>query len=240
MIIRCVWEHNGDDSLLYADQFAGAFTRGSSLQEAMLKIPEEIRRYQLWKGEAPFDGYEIEIVQEKKSDLQIKDADSDVLFQTEEASLTEEEYRSLKSVAMKSAEDFHALYLSFPDKNKSSRPRRKKFYGDVHRTAEEMYQHTKNVNSYYFSEIGIDADNEGSIVSCRSRGFDALEAVPGFLSMEAVTGSYDERWSVRKVLRRFIWHDRIHAKAMYRMGISVFGADTIPDVFGFQSAVSDL
>ena len=90
-----------------------------------------------------------------------------------------------------------------------------------------MYQHTKNVNSYYFSEIGVDADNEGTIVSCRARGFYSLEAIPNFLSLEAVTGSYDELWSVRKVLRRFIWHDRIHAKAMLRMGMLTFGADAI-------------
>lgn len=233
MKIRCVWEHNGNDSILYADNFIGAFTRGKSQEEAMLKMPEEIRRFQLWKGETPFDFYDMEVVQEKQSSLQVKDADSDVLFKTEEVPLSAEEYQYLKSVAMKSAEDFHALYLSFPDKNKSANPVRKTFYGDVPRTAEEMYQHTKNVNSYYFSEIGVDADNEGSIMSCRARGFDALETIPNFLSLEVVTGSYDELWSVRKVLRRFIWHDRIHAKAMYRMGVLTFGADTIPDVFGF-------
>ena len=234
MKIRCVWEHNGNDSILYADNFTGAFTRGKSLEEAMLKMPDEIRRFQLWKGEPSAGFYDIEVIQEKASDLQIKDADSDVLFKTEEAALSAEEYQSLKSLAMKSAEDFHALYSYFPIKNKSAKPARKTFYGDVPRTAEQMYQHTKNVNSYYFSEIGVDADNEGSIVSCRARGFDALENNPNFLSSEAVVGSYGELWSLRKVLRRFIWHDRIHAKAMYRMGLLTFGADTIPDVFGFD------
>ncbi len=234
MIIRCVWEHNGKDSILYADNFIGAFTRGASQEEAVLKMPEEIRRYQLWKGETPVDNCQIVIVQEKESDLQVKDADSDVLFRTEETPLSAEEYRYLKSAAMKSAEDFYKLYASFPDKNKSANPIRKTFYGAVPRTAEEMYQHTKNVNSYYFSEIGVDADNEGTIASCRARGFDALESIPDFLSLEVATGSYDELWSVRKVLRRFIWHDRIHAKAMFRMGIFTFGADVIPDVFGFN------
>lgn len=233
MKIRCVWEHNGGDSILYAENYVGAFTRGASREEALLKMSEEIRRFQLWKGEAPALKCEIEIVQEKKSDLQVKDADSDVLFKTEELPLSAEEYSYLKSVAMRSAESFHELYLSFPDKNASKNPVRKTFYGNVPRTAEEMYQHTKNVNAYYFSEIGVDADNEGSIASCRARGFDALEAIPDFLAMEAVVGSYDELWSVRKVLRRFIWHDRIHAKAMYRMGVLTFGADIIPDVFGF-------
>ena len=233
MKIGCVWEHNGGDSILYADNFVGAFARGSSLEEAKRKMPEEIRRFQLWRGEAPGEDFEIEIVQEKESHLQVKDADSDVIFETEKLPLSPEEYQCLKAVVMKSAEDFYRLYTSFPDKNKSVNPIRKTFYGVVPRTAEEMYQHTKNVNAYYFSEIGVDADHEGTIVSCRAKGFDILETIPNFLSLEAVTGSYDELWSVRKVLRRFIWHDRIHAKAMYRMGILTFGADIIPDVFGF-------
>ncbi|MBQ6430355.1 MAG: hypothetical protein IJJ99_00545 [Oscillospiraceae bacterium] len=240
MKINCVWEHNGNDSILYANNFVGAFTRGASKEEAMLKMPEEIRRYQLWLGETPPDDYDIEIVQEKESDLQIRDADSDVLFTAEERPFTAEEYQYLKSLAMKSAEDFYALYLSFPDKNKSVLPDRKTFYGPVPRTAEEMYQHTKNVNEYYFSEVGVDAENEGTIVSCRAKGFEALESIDGYLSLEPVTGSYGEQWSVRKVLRRFIWHDRIHAKAMYRMGILTFGAETIPDLFGFGRQIAML
>ncbi|MBR5754834.1 MAG: hypothetical protein IKX97_03305, partial [Erysipelotrichaceae bacterium] len=197
-------------------------------------MPEEIRRFQLWRGESPGEDLQIAIVQEKESDLEVKDADSDVIFETEKLPLSAEEYHYLKTIAMKSAEDFYRLYALFPDKNKSVNPIRKTFYGAVPRTAEEMYQHTKNVNAYYFSEIGVDADNEGTIVSCRARGFDMLETMPDYLSLEAVTGSHDELWSVRKVLRRFIWHDRIHAKAMYRMGISTFGADAVPDVFGFN------
>ncbi|MBR6918001.1 MAG: hypothetical protein IKN38_07440 [Clostridia bacterium] len=233
MKVYCVWEHNGNDSILYAEDFVGAFTRGASKEEAILKMPEEIRRYQLWRGGTPLNDFDVEIVQEKESSLQIKDADSDVLFTTEKDPLSEEEYKYLKSLALRSAEDFHKLYSSFPDKNKSALPYRKTFYGSVPRTAEEMYQHTKNVNEYYFSEIGVTSDNEGTVVSCRARGFEALESIDGYLSLEAVAGSYGELWSVRKVLRRFIWHDRIHAKAMYRMGVLTFGADVIPDLFGF-------
>jgi hypothetical protein len=131
MKIDCVLEHNGNDSILYADKNVGAFTRGASKEEAIAKMPEEIRRYRLWQGEVPFDEYDIEIVQEKES------------------------------------------------------------------------------------------------------GFEKLESMANYLSNDIVTGSYDELWSVRKVLRRFIWHDRIHAKAMYRMGIATFGEGVIPDVFGF-------
>ena len=97
-----------------------------------------------------------------------------------------------------------------------------------------MYQHTKNVNAYYFGEIGTDTDNSGSILDCRQRGFEALEKQPNFLDLGVLDGSYGELWSLKKVLRRFIWHDRIHAKAMYRMGTRTFGKSKIPDIFCFD------
>lgn len=46
--------------------------------------------------------------------------------------------------------------------------------------------------------------------------------------------AYDELWSLRKVLRRFIWHDRIHAKAMYRMAVVAFGKESVPNIFLFE------
>ena len=137
MTIECVWEHNGGDTLLHAGNVIGVFTRGSSKEEALGKMPRE------------------------------------------------------------------------------------------------MYLHTKNVNAYYFTEICVDADNEGAIEDCRARGFSLLETQPDFLAKPAAVGSYGEEWSLRKLFRRFIWHDRIHAKAMHRMGKAIFGEDAIPDVFYF-------
>ena len=96
-----------------------------------------------------------------------------------------------------------------------------------------MYTHTQNVNAYYFGEIGVDADNEGNILDCRRRGFTALEQKPDFLANPVIEGSFGEFWTVRKALRRFLWHDRIHARAMYRMSVRIFGRDAVPNVFSF-------
>ncbi|MCM1386169.1 MAG: hypothetical protein NC231_02490 [Bacillus sp. (in: Bacteria)] len=233
MKIRCVYEHNGDDTILYADNFIGAYTRGASLKAAMEKMNREIASYLDWSRLSQYEELPIEIVQEKQSDLQICDADSDVIFDTEKGALIKEEYEKLKELALQSAQDFLALYEDIPDKNKSSLPYRTTFYGDVPRTAEEMYQHTKNVNDYYFGEIGIETDNEGTIAECRKRGFELLEQTPDYLENKVYTGSYDEDWSLRKVLRRFIWHDRIHAKAMYRMAVKTFGENAVPNRFHF-------
>lgn len=234
MKLRCAWEHNGADSLLYSIDYIGAYTRGENLEAAKLKMTEEILSYLRWlEDENTYSEVELEIVEEKNSTLNIKDADSDIIFEKERKTLSIEEYLILKETALKSALDFQVLYDSVPDKNKSLKSFRKTFYGDVPLSAKEMYVHTKNVNEYYFSEISVHADNDGNIYECRKRGFEKLETNPEFLKNSIFLGSWGEEWSLRKLLRRFVWHDRIHAKAMYRNGIKIFGPQNLSNPFCF-------
>lgn len=233
MKITCVWEHNGSDTLLYAVDLPGAYTRGEDLQTAVGKMEHEVRSYLRWAGETASNSLAVEIVQDVSCNLEVCDADSDVIFLSEQLPLCAEEYERLKWLALKSAQDFLLLYESVPDKQRSNAHFRRTFYGQAPRTAEEMYLHTKNVNTYYFGEINVDADIDGTIVDCRRRGFEALERKSDFLQNPVIEGSYGERWSTRKVLRRFIWHDRIHAKAMYRMAETVFGKEKIKNPFFF-------
>ena len=233
MNIRCIWEHNGDDTLLYAENAPGAYARGASMEEALFKLDGELRSWTRWQGKLPQEAYDFTIVQEQSCELHIRDADSDVLFEREKACLPLREYEELKNLALKSAADFQKLYDSIPDKDATCLRSRETFYGPVPRTAREMYEHTKNVNDYYFGEIDVDADHDGTILECRQRGFEALEQHPNFLENRVIEGSYGELWTLRKVLRRFLWHDRIHAKAMYRMAVKTFGAETVENVFCF-------
>ena len=45
MMIHCIWEHNGDDSLLYAVEPIGAYARGENLDTALKKMPGEVASY---------------------------------------------------------------------------------------------------------------------------------------------------------------------------------------------------
>ena len=234
MSIHCVWEHNGPDTLLYAVDYPGAFARGENLETAIAKMPQEIHAYCRWAGlDAPAD-LSCCIVQEKESSLLIRDADSDVLFDAERPPLSAAEYEKLKALALASARDFQALYDAVPDHHQSCLAARKTFYSQIPRTAQEMYQHTKSVNVYYFAEIGVDADSEGRIAESRVRGFALLEQQPDFLQNKLFEGSYDELWTLRKMLRRFLWHDRIHAKAMWRMAQKTFPGHQIANPFFFE------
>ena len=138
MTIRCIWEHNGPDSLLHLAGYPGAYTRGASLEEALAKVPAELAAWHRWLGlDAPAD-CAAEIVQEHAADLQVRDADSDVLFDSEAGPLTPEDYRQLKALALRSAQDFLRLYRAVPDPDASCLPARATFYGQRPRTAREM------------------------------------------------------------------------------------------------------
>ena len=129
MKIECIWEHNGDDTLLYAKDYVGAYTRGENLDVAFQKMESEISTYSAWLGNEMEEKIDVVIVQEKDSDLEIRDADSDVIFVAEEKPLTMSEYIVLRDLALKSAADFLKLYESIPDKTISTLPERKTFYG---------------------------------------------------------------------------------------------------------------
>ena len=217
MKIHCIWEHKGEDTILWPEGCPGAFARGASLAEALAKLPEDLKAWADWTGQSAPEFAEPVIVGEIESGLDVRDADSDALLDAEREPLGREEYERLRDMALRSAEQFLRLYESVPDPDRSANPVRQTFYGAVPRTAREMYEHTKNVNAYYFGEIGVEADNDGDIVSCRRRGFEALEKQPDFLKNPVFAGSWEEDWTLRKLLRRFIWHDRLHARAMVRM-----------------------
>lgn len=233
MLFHCVREHNGPDTLLWCADLPGVCTRGADLASALGKMESEICAFLRWAGEPVPELVEVAVDQQRACELCVSDADSDLLLDAERAPLTAVEYEYLKALVLRSARDFYAQFCAIPDKNATTLPPRKTFYGDLPRTAQEMYEHTRSVNAYYFGEIGVDADNEGTIFECRERGFAVLEQQPGFLARAAEEGSYGEWWSLRKVLRRFLWHDRIHARAMYRMACRTFGEGAVANVFNF-------
>lgn len=233
--IRAVVEYNEKGYLLHAESFPGAYARGKTLEEAARKIRAEVNSYLQWAGTGiPYAQWAVDIVQEMKSGLDICDADSDVIFDSEKCSLSRQEYAAQKELVIKSAECFYQLYASVPDKNFTSLPPRKTFYGQVPRTAEEMIGHTNQVTSYYAGEIGVAMENHADIRRNRFLALERIEQLPDYLSNRVFDGSYGEQWSLRKVLRRFLWHDRIHAKAMYRMAVSVWGKESIANPFFFS------
>ena len=234
VIVEAVVEYNEGGCLIYAGNFPGAYTRGGMPQEALGKFSPEINAYCLWAYETPAADIEVRIAQQYVTALNVSDADSDVLFNSEREPLTQPEYGALKALALKSALDFQILYNSVPDKSHLLCPPRQTFYGDLPNTAESIYRHANGIASYYAGEIGATHQNVPAIAENRLRALSCIEALPGYLTGGVFKGSYDELWSLRKVLRRFIWHDRLHARAMQRHAAAIWGAETIADPYYFN------
>lgn len=232
MVAEYTWEHCGGDSLVWFHRFPGAYVRGGSLTQALAKADAELRSYVHWRdGVIPAVEFDPIPASEHCPDLQVCDADSDALLPEEALAMTVGEYEALKALVLRSASCFQQLYDAVPDKTHLLTGRRETFYGQRPATAEEMYRHTKNVNAYYFDQLGVEACNEPDILACRQEGFSRLEQQPDFLTAGVLEGDYGELWSLRKLCRRFLWHDRIHAKAMYRHGRRVFGELANPFLF---------
>jgi hypothetical protein len=163
----------------------------------------------------------------------VEDADSDLIFASEQTAMTAEEYALLRELVLRSARDFDTLYRSVPDRELPLGDPRKTFYGEYPHTARSMFEHTNRVTAYYVGELGADTDSLPGCYENRLKGLEAVERLPDFLNLPAAEGSYGELWSLRKVLRRFLWHDRIHARAMYRRAKAIWG-DRIADPFRFD------
>ena len=234
MKIQGICEYNDQGYLIYAANYPGAYVRGRSKEEALAKFPGELRSYLRWCGfpKTPPQTLEFQILQSKSSPLQIQDADSDILFDTEKEALSSEEYERLKYLVLKSARDFRALYTAIPNPEISGRAPRQTFYGAVPRTPREMYEHTNRVTAYYTAPFGIETINMPDIYTNRLQALGELESLPDFLSGKVYLGDDGEEWTLRKALRRFLWHDRIHAKAMWRTAKALWG-DQIPNPFFF-------
>jgi len=229
-------EYNRNGYLLYAVDFPGAYARGRTREAAVSKLLPDVHQYCLWCGKpAPDSGTPVMIVEAKKSPLDIADADSDILFRSECGPLDWASYEALRDLCLRSAADFLVLYRSIPDKEVLLGPPRKTFYGDVPRSAAAIYAHTASVNAYYFGEIAVEAENAPDILASRKAGFAALEKQADFLENPVLEGSGGELWSLKKMCRRFLWHDRIHARAMYRRASACFGKDTVADPFHFAT-----
>ncbi|GGP11832.1 hypothetical protein [Oceanobacillus neutriphilus] len=230
-----VVEYNDKGYLMNSESFPGAYTRGREREEALSKFPAEIKRYYRWAGidYAETDIVETIIVQSKESDLEIHEADSDIIFLSEQEPLLETEYKVIKKRVLQSAHDFQMLYDSIPDKNYTSLPKRKSFYGAVPNSPEEIYEHTNGVTNYYTGEIGVELNNIDDIYQNRIQALKRIEEIGDFLQNKVFQGSYGEQWSLRKVLRRFIWHDYIHAKGMYRMAVKEWAESKIQNPYYF-------
>jgi len=218
----------------YSAELTGVYGRGKTEAEAIRKLIDDTYDYCNWSEEKLPKDMKIAVTNRYKTELDVSDADGDILLESEKGVLTEKEYEKAKQLCIQSAFSVKVLYDSIPDvdiidKNKYNV---KTFYGLKPATPKEMFNHiTSVIIDYYAWIFKIDTEKEG-IISAVCGIFDKLEERGDYLNNEIFVYE-NEQWNTKKLLRRIIWHNRIHAKAMYKLAKSYFG-DKITNSFQFD------
>ena len=236
--IEVIAEYNEHGAMLWADAYPGAFSRGETVSNALERFPKALSEYAAWAHGAPMSNLaesDFVVTHAYQTHLRVEDADSDVLFPSERLPMDMTEYTQKKQLCIRSAQDFEKLFASIPQKDRALRKSRRTFYGKIPCSAREMAEHANRVMEYYANAVGVPFENEGGLLENRKRLFRAIESMPDFLSPKVHTDSDGEQWTRKKLMRRILWHDRIHARALYRLAITFWQKDRIENPFGFSA-----
>jgi hypothetical protein len=216
--VSVAMETNGRGFIGFLVELPGAFVRGRSEPEALSKVHCEARSYLDWLGIPGLPLGEVRVVERHTCSLTVEDADSDILLTADLSAMTRDGFESLSSMARRSGETFVSLYDSSRLRNwVDRRHARSTFYGEAPRTIGEVFAHVRGTQHYYLSRVGADVKSGLPFMGIRESGLERLGElfrVDGNSKVFRVDG---EQWTLKKVLRRFIWHDRIHGKAITRI-----------------------
>jgi len=217
-VVSVAFETNGRGYLGFIVELPGAYIRGRTEKGAIAKVSQEVHLYLKWLSVRYEHDYKVQVVQRHQSSLTVEDADSEILLETDKAMMEKEEFRNLGDLVWLSGETFVQLYTgaTFKDWIDASRIR-KTFYGDNPKTIQEIFRHVKNCQYYYLSRINITEKIEGDFLTIRKFCLEKLEELFHKSNNSLTLEVDDELWTLKKVLRRFIWHDRIHGKAIVRI-----------------------
>ena len=216
-----IFETNGKGFMGWIAELSGAFVRGATADEVRRKIPSEFVAYAEWLQIAVAD---LAIHREETvvTTAAVEDGDTNICLEVDRQPLqTDCDLEYYCRLMELSAEQVRRVFdvcsnrdVVAPSKN------RRTFYGPVYATVEAQYQHVVRCQQYYLESVGISLNLEGDLRSSRLQVVKAIRT-KGRAEGNVLCSSADEDWTLRKVIRRMIWHDRIHARAMARMNKEV-------------------
>lgn len=234
---KAVLEYNDKGVTLWSLRYPGAFARGETAAEAVRKLPAACRRYRLWAKlpiEADAAGDEqVRCTRKIKVDAPVEEGFTAALFPEEKLALDMARYTSLKTLCLISARDLEALFASIPQKDRALLKSRRTVYGKVPVTAREMLSHVIEAQRTWSTLFGVNLGESQGLLADRKRLFAGLERQPGYLDGRLVTGPDGELWTLRKLLRRLLWHDALHGRALYRKAVTFWQKERIKNPFGF-------
>ena len=213
-------ETNGHGLHGFIVELPGAFVRGPTEDEALSKAQHEAGTYLRWLGREQTRFPKARVVQTHRCKLMVEDADCEILLDNDTGEMNDREFQRLFDLAKFSGVTFNSLFDSVELKDWVDEARvRRTFYGQNKKTIQEIFDHVKRTQYYYLSRTGTPfaADNSELFMRIRNSCLGALETLFRQNRNLKVYSLDNESWTLKKILRRFVWHDRIHGKAVTRI-----------------------
>ncbi len=218
--VSIAFESNGKGCFGHVIEYPGAFVRGRTEAEALGKVQQEVKSYLAWLGRRQKPGHlATDVPQRHHCSLMIEDADSEVLLDADIGETTSGEFDEMIKLCRYSGSTFVSLYekAKFKDWVDDSK-RRKTFYGDALKTIGETFNHVKRVQYYYLSRAKIPfGEKSRDFLEIRRHCLDELRKSFERNKNSIIFDVDNESWTLKKILRRYVLHDRIHGKAIVRM-----------------------
>jgi hypothetical protein len=90
------------------------------------------------------------------------------------------------------------------------------------RSIADVVEHAAGAENWYFSHLGLAIDRAGlpadPIARLHAVRVHARSVLPDLVGDDRVIERYGEFWSARKIVRRMLWHERVHAAQIARVG----------------------
>jgi hypothetical protein len=213
-------ETNGKGFMGFIIELPGSFVRGIEEQEIFSKVPAEAQSYLEWLESHSQVPEKVRVVQRHQCKSTVEDGDCEILLDTDQESAAPIEFTKLVELAKYSGQTFWSLCKTSELRDWVDPARKRStFYGETPGTIVETYNHVNRTQYYYLSRTGIRFQEDSQFDFVRRRGY-CLDQIEKMFAKNGNSQLFEvdnEQWTLKKILRRFIWHDRIHGKAIVRI-----------------------
>lgn len=208
----------------------GCYSRAPTFDEATSKVPMKIREFLDWlrkHGEQVSDDhYEVstEVSEVITGKWPVNLGDSQALFKSDLRPLDEEEVRRCIRYVKYAREDLIQLYLNAPEDALEWKPDE-----STPRHIKRIAEHVAEVDLFYLERLGprrfkkwplnfLETSNELAIMRLSNLSDDEVNCSVSHHPPGGWTGTAEpEGWTARKVLRRFVWHERLHSATVSKL-----------------------
>ncbi len=215
---------------IFVRELPGCYSRAPTFDDAVAKAPLKIREFLEWlqkHGERVTEdarSIETEVAEVVKGNWPVNMGDSQALFEADLTPLHREEVDRCVRFMKYAREDFMNLYSDQPKESLEWKPDTA-----TPRNIKRIAEHVADCSLFYLERVKprrssewpltfLEVADELSTMRLLNLTDEEMSCKVSYHEPGEWTGMHEpEGWTARKVLRRFIWHERLHTATIRKL-----------------------